>query len=1088
MLIDASHPEETRVVVVDGHRVDQFDFESINKKQIAGNVYLARVTRVEPSLQAAFVEYGGNRHGFLPFSEIHPDYYQIPHADRAALMADAARALQEESEEERPARGARNGNGGASERNGERSGEGRREDRNGRNGRREGGRDDRNGRDGRRDRKGGEERAAREGGEPQTFAREEGAAPDPSSYIDPAPPRAAPERDGGRGRGRGRGRDRRRGEGRGGWVEILEREVTLEGGGSAQLYRLERRAFSEQGEGEPVRAEDKAEAESPILEVALESGEIARLYAPGPRRGRARPMAASPDDSLGGDSSSGRRARYLRRRRTGERRKDESSANALADEEAPDAAPDQAAEEFAETSAPEAESGEGEAFVVEEAGRPADDGRDEAPRRFSPRGRYKIQDVIKKRQILLVQVVKEERGNKGAALTTYVSLAGRYCVLMPNTARGGGISRKITEAADRKRLKEAAEELDVPKGMGLIVRTAGADRTKAEIKRDYDYLIRQWSAIRDLTLASMAPKLVYEEGDLIKRSIRDLYSRDIEEIVVEGEDGYREAKEFMKMLTPSHAKNVKPYRDDVPLFIRSQVESQLTAMFNPIVQLRSGGYIVINTTEALVAIDVNSGRSTREHSIEDTALKTNLEAAEEAARQMRLRDLAGLLVIDFIDMDDPRNDRAVERKLKDCLKNDRARMQIGRISNFGLLEMSRQRLRPGLLEASTTPCPHCQGAGHVRSDESLALSILREAEEEGVREPGLGMKIAAPVAIANYLINHKRERILSLERRYRLLAYVEADPTLQASEHRIERFAIAETARLEAGPVAVDSNFVEEDEEDLAPAPVQREPRERAPRRIEIEEGVRSSEPSEPEEETVDSAAPREERQEERQDERRGRNGRNDRRRGRDRGERGERKPRDSDPLPVIDLGEAPTGEAEPLLAPEFPAPKAEPEAASGERDGGRKSKGRERGRSRRPAPEAQTVEAAAPAPVEAAPVEVVAEAAPASFAEAGLGATAEALLSRPDALDLAVEKVFAPPAKKTRKPRVAKAKAPEAAPAAEASAPVASAPEAAPVEAPAAEAAPTVAAPAPAPEATEQAASEVKSDRPKRKGWWSRG
>ena len=438
---------------------------------------------------------------------------------------------------------------------------------------------------------------------------------------------------------------------------------------------------------------------------------------------------------------------------------------------------------------------EPEADEEEPEGYEAVGGDDAAEERAAPRRpkarRYKIQEVVKVRQILLVQVVKEERGNKGAALTTYLSLAGRYCVLMPNTARGGGISRKITNATDRKKLKEISSSITVPDGAGLIIRTAGASRTKTEIKRDYEYLLRQWEQIRDLTLKSIAPAPIYEEGSLIKRVIRDLYSRDMDEILVDGERGYREAKDYMKMLMPSHAKNVKHYADPLPLFSRFQVESYLSAMFNPVVQLKSGGYIVIDVTEALVAIDVNSGRATREASIEETALKTNMEAAEEAARQMRLRDLAGLVVIDFIDMEDRRNNAAVEKKLKDKLKTDRARIQVGRISPFGLLEMSRQRLRPGMIEATTKACPHCHGTGRVRSDDSMALALLREVEEEGVKARSKEVLIVAPVEIANYLLNQKREHVAMIEARFGLSVRVEGDPSLISPDYRLERFKTA---------------------------------------------------------------------------------------------------------------------------------------------------------------------------------------------------------------------------------------------------------------------------------------------------------
>jgi ribonuclease E len=432
---------------------------------------------------------------------------------------------------------------------------------------------------------------------------------------------------------------------------------------------------------------------------------------------------------------------------------------------------------------------------------------------------YKIQEVIKRRQIMLVQVTKEERGTKGAALTTYLSLAGRYCVLMPNTARGGGVSRKITSIADRRRLKDILEELDIPEGMGVIVRTAGAERSKAEIKRDYEYLLRLWNEIRELTLRSTAPALIYEEGNLIKRSIRDLYTRDIDEVLVEGEEGYRTAKAFMKMLMPSHAKRVQPYRDpQIGLFHRFQVESQIDAIHSPIVQLRSGGYVVINQTEALVAIDVNSGRSTRERNIEETAVRTNLEAAEEIARQLRLRDLAGLIVIDFIDMEEHRNQSAVERRLKEALKNDRARIQVGRISAFGLLEMSRQRLRPSLVETSTQPCPHCGGTGFIRSTESTALYVLRSIEEEGMRRRSAEICVHVPTTVALYILNQKRDSLVQLEARYAIRVLVAQDDALIPPAFRLERlraYAAAEPALLPAAPLtqAAISDDDEEEEE-----------------------------------------------------------------------------------------------------------------------------------------------------------------------------------------------------------------------------------------------------------------------------------
>lgn len=540
MLIDAAHAEETRVAVIDGNRIEEFDFESQSHKQLRGNIYLAKVTRVEPSLQAAFIEYGGNRHGFLAFNEIHPDYYQIPVADREALMAEEA-AEEEDDEAEAP----------------------------------------------------------------------------------------------------------------------RDRDADEDGEDSAETLS---------GDGD----------DDDVMEQ-----ELAR-----------------------------RRRRLMRR--------------------------------------------------------------------------YKIQEVIRRRQIMLVQVVKEERGNKGAALTTYLSLAGRYCVLMPNTARGGGISRKITSATDRKRLKSVVEGLDVPEGMGLIVRTAGAKRTKAEIKRDYDYLLRLWENIRETTLHSVAPSLIYEEEDLVKRTIRDLYDKDIDEVLVEGEAGFREARDFMRMLMPSQARKVQAYREPTPLFVKHRVEDHLAQIYSPVAPLKSGGYLVINQTEALVAIDVNSGRATRERNVEATALRTNLEAAEEAARQLRLRDLAGLVVIDFIDMDESKNNRAVEKKLKDALKEDRARIQVGRISSFGLMELSRQRRRSSLLEGTTHVCEHCAGTGRVRSVESSALGALRAVEMEALKGAG-EIILRAPRAVALYILNEKRGHLARLHADQGVFVSVVVDETLPHAGYAIER-------------------------------------------------------------------------------------------------------------------------------------------------------------------------------------------------------------------------------------------------------------------------------------------------------------
>ncbi|MGR3794586.1 Rne/Rng family ribonuclease [Vannielia sp. SX4] len=675
MLIDATHAEETRVVVVDGNKVEEFDFETVNKRQLAGNIYLAKVTRVEPSLQAAFVDYGGNRHGFLAFSEIHPDYYQIPVADRQALLEEErAYAEAQAAEEEAPKKSRRR-------------------------------------------------------------------------------------------RSRSKKSDTK--------DAVTTKEVD---GAIAGMDVVD---LGDEEEADTLVSEEGATPEAAAEETAAEAGSEAEETPEAAPAAEATPETASDDeDEAGDDEDDG----------------DEGDEPTAADK-------DEEIESVAEED------------VQEEI---------RQPRKPRPR-RYKIQEVVKVRQIMLVQVVKEERGNKGAALTTYLSLAGRYCVLMPNTARGGGISRKITNAADRKKLKEIASEIDVPQGAGLIVRTAGAKRTKTEIKRDYEYLKRLWEQIRELTLKSVAPAPIYEEGNLIKRSIRDLYSKEIDEVWVEGETGYRTAKDFMKMIMPSHSKNVKQYNEGLPLFARYQVESYLAAMFNPTVQLKSGGYIVIGVTEALVAIDVNSGRATKEGSIEETALKTNLEAAEEVARQLRLRDLAGLIVIDFIDMEERKNNAAVEKRFKDKLKTDRARIQVGRISGFGLLEMSRQRLRPGMLEASTQPCPSCHGTGLLRSDDSIGLAILRQIEEEGTRRKSREVLLKAPVGIINFLMNQKREHIASIEARYGLSVRLEADAHMISPDFALEKFKTAtrSIAEVTAPVISIDTTDlpdIEEEEEDLAQA------------------------------------------------------------------------------------------------------------------------------------------------------------------------------------------------------------------------------------------------------------------------------
>ncbi len=638
MLVDATHAEETRVVVVRGNRIEEFDFESAARKQLKGNIYLAKVTRVEPSLQAAFVEYGGNRHGFLAFSEIHPDYYQIPVADRQALLREQEEDDAEEQEDDN----------------------------------------------------------------------------DQDDSSDEAEP-----------------------------------------SGEAQALQA-----SEEPQLASDVVEEDSEEELPAEEAASDS-EIQAQEAP-----------AIGEAGVG-----------------------------------------------VETVEEDAESRK-----VESIG--AEDALEEVPKRQrrAPRRQYKIQEVIKRRQIILVQVVKEERGNKGAALTTYLSLAGRYCVLMPNTARGGGISRKITDAGDRRRLKEVARDVEVPQGMGVIVRTAGAQRTRPEIKRDFDYLMRLWENVRDLTLHSTAPALVYEEGSLIKRSIRDLYTKDVDEVFVEGEAAYREAKDFMKMLMPSHAKNVKLYKDTRPLFSKHQTETQLDALYSPTVTLPSGGYIVMNQTEALVSVDINSGKATREHNIEDTALKTNLEACDEIARQLRLRDLAGLVVIDFIDMEENRNNRAVERRLKDALKNDRARIQVGRISHFGLMEMSRQRLRPGLLEGSSRPCPHCEGRGIVRSISSCGLSVLRAIEEHLISRKAEHLTVKCTREVAFYVLNEKRDNLLAIEQNYGISVFIVPSDEVKGSQAVIERASERTVAvrKIQIVPVKMD-NYVEDAEEEEIEAEAEEE-------------------------------------------------------------------------------------------------------------------------------------------------------------------------------------------------------------------------------------------------------------------------
>jgi ribonuclease E len=730
MLIDATHAEETRVVVLDGTRLEDFDVETSTKKQIKGNIYLAKVIRVEPSLQAAFVEYGGNRHGFLAFSEIHPDYYQIPVADRQRLLEAEAAEARAEAEAE----------------------------------------------------------AAEDAAQEQAASGASPAAPrhpiiSEFDAIEPAFEAAA---------------------------EASEDEAPDTG--SSTEGPVPSGSDADEAGFEPAPSHPVVTSEVDVFEPAFEASEAAT----------ADEASASDDGAAEPEPSETPRPRaqaieMVREIVIGsEPPAEETAADAAADEiegesrfVAAPAAPEESAEDTNEEPAPETFGG-------------TDPTEENGVRRSPPRfaRNYKIQEVIHRRQIMLIQVVKEERGTKGAALTTYLSLAGRYCVLMPNSPRGGGVSRKITSVSDRKRLREVIKEVDMPAGMGLIVRTAGANRPKPEIRRDCEYLLRLWDDIREHTLKSVAPALIYEEASLIKRAIRDGYTRDIEEVLVDGEPGWKAARDFMRMLTPQHASKVQLWRgSDMSLFAKQGVEAQLDAMLSPTVQLKSGGYLVINQTEALVAIDVNSGRSTRERNIEETALRTNLEAADEAARQLRLRDLAGLIVIDFIDMEGRKHNAMVERRLKDALKNDRARIQVGTISHFGLMEMSRQRLRPSLAETAFITCPHCLGTGTVRSVESSAIHVLRAIEDEGVRRRSAEIHVYVAGAVAMYILNQKRERLMAIERTHGLQVILLADDKLVPPQIRLEKIrpyvaaeAPAHSGALIGGPIAMDYASREESE------------------------------------------------------------------------------------------------------------------------------------------------------------------------------------------------------------------------------------------------------------------------------------
>ena len=850
MLIDARHREETRVAVVTGNRIEEFDFESAEHKQLKGNIYLAKVTRVEPSLQAAFVDYGGNRHGFLAFAEIHPDYYQIPKEDRERLLAEEAEAAAEEA-------------------------------------------------------------ALRE--------QEEEESEEPSDIMQGS--------------------------------EEREDEVS---------------DFIEIDSDDSVDTIDMSEGEEPDL-------------------------------SANGDESAEENARDDANSRNNRRRRGRGGRN----------------------------GGEGRAPKASDEVR---------AKRMNLRRRYKIQDVIHRRQVLLVQVVKEERGNKGAALTTYLSLAGRYCVLMPNTSHGGGISRKIHSAADRKRLKSIISDLTLPSTMGCIIRTAGLARTKPEIKRDFDYLARLWDEIRERTLRGAAPMLIHTDSDLIKRAIRDIYNKDIEEVFVEGPEGYKAAKDFMKLLMPSHAKRVQHYADPVPLFQRYHVEDQLNAMYQPIVQLKSGGYIVINPTEALVSIDINSGRSTKEHGIEATALSTNLEAAREIARQLRLRDMAGLVVIDFIDMEHHSNARKVERAMKEALKHDRARIQVGRISGFGLMEMSRQRLRTGVLEASTRQCPHCEGTGLVRTASSAALSALRLIEEEAAKGNGNQIVLQASQEATIYCLNNKRSELADIEERYHV------------------RILIVPNGETEGAKLAVSSSGPRPE------APVA------LPPIIDLEEDDFEDEIDDTEVEEEEVSEPRRAREDRSRDDSEGGEGR---RRKRRRGRRGGKsRDRDERPENGEGQGEVAAESAEQNDAPEAPtAEETKPKTRRGRRGG----RGRERGEAETAEATAEAVEVEAVAAAEPVAVEPVAEEKPKRRSRAKPKAETAVAIEAP---------VEAEPTAKAAPKKRGKAKAET--PAAE---PEVVAEEAAPVKAKA----PRKKAPAKEAKAEPAAEPAAESDAPPRTGWWQR-
>ena len=929
MLIDARHPEETRVAVLKGNRIEEFDFESADHKQIKGNIYLAKVTRVEPSLQAAFIDFGGNRHGFLAFSEIHPDYYQIPKQDREALLAEEAAHAEEEA-------------------------------------------------------------ALRAADEADDYGDEGDVADSESAdgFVDELAGDEGVEE-----------------------VDTSDKDdvATIEGG-----------EVSDGDEADDAEGSDDERGED----------------------------AANDDDRGDGEEAGGDHGRPRRGRRQGGR------AQAKA----------------------------------------ADDLRD---KRMALRRRYKIQDVIQRRQVLLVQVVKEERGNKGAALTTYLSLAGRYCVLMPNSSHGGGISRKISSAADRKRLKSIISEMSLPKSMGCIVRTAGLSRTKPEIKRDFDYLARLWDEIRENTLKSSAPALIHSDSDLIKRAIRDIYNKEIEEVVVEGDGGYRSAREFMKLLMPSHARRVKQYADPVPLFQRYGAEDQLTAMYDPVVQLKSGGYLVINPTEALVSIDINSGRSTKEHGIEATALKTNMEAAAEIARQLRLRDMAGLVVIDFIDMEYGANVRKVEKCMKDALRNDRARIQIGRISGFGLMEMSRQRLRTGVLEATTRGCPHCDGTGLVRTASSAGLSALRMIEDEAAKGKGMVISLFASQEAAIYLLNAKRLDLGAIEELYGVRVEVLPEGENEGAKMRVASSGPRPTHVPTFAPIAEPEADDLDDEE------------------IETAEDEEQDDREERDSEDGEQSERGGDRDRNKRRRRRGGRGRNEER-GEGRSEEAPRTPATDDDGEEGEASEA----AAPGAEPGAPADGGEDDGSDGPRKRRRRSRRRRGGRGRSEGGEGEDGEAGeAMRDGEAVEGEAIAAVAEQLGEDIAVVADPEAEPAKPkrrsrarkadaEAVEVPVEATAAPevvaetaapaeaPAKPARRSRRKAEPVAEAEPIAEAETPVAAEPdvvEAAPVKKPRARKAAAKAdvapetATQPEPEVSDlEPANDESSGKP-RSGWWQR-